>query len=706
MDEGGALGSRAWKGVQLPHRFRELLHDLLQQASRGLGRHGFLGAACRSLLEFSACDALELRLAERGGSLRCRAKWAVGEPPAVRFQALSIEEIPPVETGGDSVTERIWRAMLDGRLSTAPTSSTRAGSLWTGDTACPVVLRDLDDRSGVSRSIVIGGEMASIVYLPVPVEGSRQGVLYLGSRRRDFFTRENILFYEAAAETLGVALAHQGTQWALRERVKELTCLYGIARLTQNPSVPEDELMRRAVDLLPPGWQYPEIACARIELDGRTYRSRGFQEGSLRQRAALVVEGEQRGWVEVLYTEERPAMDEGPFLKEERTLIEAVAEMVGMFVARRRSRWALGERIKELTCLFGIAKVAQRPGVSEEDLLQDIVDLLPPAWQHPETTSARIMLDGRTHATGGFQTGTQFQSAAIVVGGRARGTVEVFYTKEMPAADEGPFLKEERSLIDEVARQVGLIIEQREAERERSRLQDQLRHADRLATIGQMAAGAAHELNEPLGSVLGFAELLRNAPSLPPQAEEDAGKIIQAALHAREVVRKLLLFSRQVPALKSVVSLNALVQEGLYFLESRCVREGIHLVRNLAPDLPDIAADRQQIHQVLVNLVVNAIQAMPAGGTLTITTRLEGGQVLLSVEDSGTGMTEEVVKKVFVPFFTTKEVGQGTGLGLSVVHGIVASHGGSVDVRSEVGKGSRFEVRLPVDSPDLEEEVV
>jgi signal transduction histidine kinase len=243
---------------------------------------------------------------------------------------------------------------------------------------------------------------------------------------------------------------------------------------------------------------------------------------------------------------------------------------------------------------------------------------------------------------------------------------------------------------------VSLLLELRETEREKMRLEQQLRHADRLATIGEMAAGAAHELNEPLGSILGFAQLAKNSPGLPIQAEHDIEKIVNAALHAREVIRKLLLFARKLPTRKAPCNLNHLVREGLYFLESRCAREGIGLVRKLDDRLPEITADSGQLHQVLVNLVVNAIQAMPRGGMLTIGTAFNGSRVQLAVEDTGIGMSEAVVKQLFIPFFTTKGAGQGTGLGLSVVHGIVTSHGGTILVDSQRGKGSRFVVSLPL----------
>jgi len=154
-----------------------------------------------------------------------------------------------------------------------------------------------------------------------------------------------------------------------------------------------------------------------------------------------------------------------------------------------------------------------------------------------------------------------------------------------------------------------------------------------------------------------------------------------------------------MPTKMSPSNLNKIIEDGLYFLESRCVKEGVTLIRMLDCNLPRLTVDPAQITQVLVNLVVNAIQAMPEGGTLKVETREKNNSVLIIVEDTGHGMNDDTLKKIFLPFFTTKDVGQGTGLGLAVVHGIVNSHGGSIKIDSTYGKGSRFEIKLPVDKP-------
>lgn len=388
---------------------------------------------------------------------------------------------------------------------------------------------------------------------------------------------------------------------------------------------------------------------------------------------------------------------------------EVLARVLGLAVANRRRQAALTERVKELGCMYAIASIAVAPQRSLEDMLQAIVETIPPAWQYPELTTARITLDGERYDTSGFETGPHRLAAAIVVERQTRGSVEVFYGPaardhdELALLGQHPWLPEERSLIEGIARELVFILERKRATDERTRLQEQIRHADRLATIGELTAGVAHELNEPLGNILGFAQLLSKAAELEERSRGDVGKIVGAALHAREIIRKLMYFSRQTLSRRSEIRLNDVAGDALTFLEARCAKEGIELTRDLDPELPVSYGDPGQLQQVLVNLVVNAIQAMPNGGVLLVQTRQQGDELRLAVHDQGVGIAPELQTRIFLPFFTTKDVGEGTGLGLSVVHGIVGEHGGRVEVDSVPGRGSRFEVCLPIEPPELTE---
>lgn len=386
---------------------------------------------------------------------------------------------------------------------------------------------------------------------------------------------------------------------------------------------------------------------------------------------------------------------------------EDLAQLLGVAISNRRAKAALMERVKELTCMYRIAHIAAESNVELEDMFQEIAGLLPVALQYPDLAAARITLGPHSFSSAGFKVGPHCLSADLIVRGERRGDVKVFYREtvshtfdDVHFPTEEPFLAEEQHLIIGVARELNSIIERKQAEEEKLQLREQVRHASRLVTIGELAAGVAHELNEPLGNILGFAQLAIKSPKLMDQTRNDIKKIEKASLYAREVIRKLMFFSRQTPSRKVDINLQAVIEDSLSLLKSRCDGLGITVVQELGPALPLILGDPSQLQQVLVNLVVNAIQAMPEGGTLTISTLQETNQQCLSVEDTGSGIAPEDIKKIFLPFFTTKEVGEGTGLGLSVVHGIVKSHGGSVQVESTVNRGTRFEVRLPTQMND------
>lgn len=352
--------------------------------------------------------------------------------------------------------------------------------------------------------------------------------------------------------------------------------------------------------------------------------------------------------------------------------------------------FALRERIKELTCLYKITDLANRTDLLFEEFMAEVLKVIPRSMQYPSATGCLVVIDGKEFSTPDLEQGNERISANITANNLNRGNITIFYQDAACVT----FLPEETQLLKGIAQQLALVLERKSTEENNQKLQEQLRHADRLATIGQLSAGIAHEINEPLSAILGFGQLMKSEYDLDEAAQKDLQKIIASALHAREVVKKLMLFSRQVPPKMVSLNLNKLITDGFYFLENRCAKQGINIVRNLAEDIPEIVADASQMHQVLVNLTVNSMQAMPEGGTLTITTEKQDGSILLKVSDTGIGMDSELLQKIFIPFFTTKDVDQGTGLGLPVVHGIISSHHGTIDVESTPGVGTTFYIKL------------
>jgi len=361
-----------------------------------------------------------------------------------------------------------------------------------------------------------------------------------------------------------------------------------------------------------------------------------------------------------------------------------------------RNQCKLLEQNRVLKCQYGIAQTAVDDYHSFDTALQAIIDLIPHGFEHPEKMAAGLRLDESAYETAGFDLSVNRCGKDIVVKGNVMGRVEVGILKSGKASlnKQKVYTAGEIKLLESAARKVAFIIERKAADEKKQKLEDQLRHADRLSTIGQLAAGIAHELNNPLGDILGFAQLASNYPDLPEQTYQDLFKIVKSTLYAREVIKKILLFSRQSLPHEGKVNLNKLIEDWMEFFNFRCKQNNIEIALEMDQKLPFFAGDASQINQVIINLVVNAIHAMPNGGRLTIKTGAEKDGIYLKVVDTGTGIKEDIRDKIFLPFFTTKEVDQGTGLGLSVVYGIVQEHGGIITLSSRVGEGTTFKIEF------------
>lgn len=235
-----------------------------------------------------------------------------------------------------------------------------------------------------------------------------------------------------------------------------------------------------------------------------------------------------------------------------------------------------------------------------------------------------------------------------------------------------------------------------ERTKELQEAQTQLIQSEKLASIGQLAAGVAHEINNPLGVMLGFTQvMLKKLPGKDP-FRKPLISIEREGLRCKKIIQGLLDFSRRSTPTLQPLDLNESVEAACKLIEHQITIDNVKLIKGFAPNLPGIEGDTNQLQQVFVNLIINAYQAMPQGGDLRITTRTVGNQVQAIFADAGVGIRPEDLKHIFDPFFTTKEVGKGTGLGLSVSYGIIKSHGGRIEVDSQVGVGTRFVVSLPV----------
>lgn len=232
----------------------------------------------------------------------------------------------------------------------------------------------------------------------------------------------------------------------------------------------------------------------------------------------------------------------------------------------------------------------------------------------------------------------------------------------------------------------------------RKAMENQLLQADKLASLGQLSAGVAHEINNPLGLILGYTQLVLKETGTGEQLHEDLKIIEKHAMNCKRIVEDLLKFSRSIDTTKSSGNINELVNEVVGVVESNFELDNVHVVKELSQDLPPITMDSDKMRQVFMNILMNARQAIEGTGTIKVSTSLsvENHHVLISFEDTGCGIPDEIIHKIFDPFFTTKPTGMGTGLGLSVSYGIIQKHSGSIQVKSTPKKGTLFVIDLPI----------
>lgn len=353
------------------------------------------------------------------------------------------------------------------------------------------------------------------------------------------------------------------------------------------------------------------------------------------------------------------------------------------------------ERIKELDCLYQVAQFVVIES-NTDAALDKITSIVPHGWQHTKESCARITFKENIYCSSNFFESSVCQSEKILIGTQEVGAIDVFYRPHLALESKYPFLIEERNLLKGIANIISFYLEKQRDDENSKLIGQQLLHADRLASIGQLAAGVAHELNEPLGNILGLAQLSLKLPELPDLAKKDLCKIEDCVIYSREIIKKLMEFSRQSSLCKEKINLNEVIDNSIIFLEARCIKDGIEIIKQYTEKII-VTADPNQIKQVITNLTINATQAMKNGGRLIISTRKDSKKAILSIEDTGIGISGENISKTFMPFFTTKDVGEGTGLGLSVVYGIIQSHNGDIKVSSEPGKGTIFEICLPLE---------
>jgi len=522
----------------------------------------------------------------------------------------------------------------------------------------------------------------------------------------------------------------------LNERVKELNCLYSISNITENSENSLEEILQGIVDLIPTGLQYPQITGARINFEGCEYKTKSYRDTLWKMSSDITFQGKKIGVVEVVYLEERPPIDEGPFPKEEKRLLNEIADRLSLIITRRQT-----DKMVQAT----------------NDFLESIMESI---------TNAIFVIDMEGISTLVSQAGSKITGYEInemidkpfsmlfdpVINEELnKEFVKVKVVGDQISQYEAEMIRKDGKKIfvmlnfaplyekDKIVSIVGTV----EDITNRKELEQQLLQSQKLESIGQLASGIAHEINTPAQYVCDNTRFLQESfnditslmkkhnglleaaksGNIPRKMLEDMEKAskeldieylldeipqafkqtIEGIERVSELVRAMKEFSRPCVEGKIAIDINKAIQNTITVArnEWKYVAE---IKTEFDPELPMVLCLPREFNQVILNIIVNAAQAIAVdgkenAGTITVKTLVDDKWAQIRVSDTGTGIPENIQDKIYDPFFTTKGVGNGTGQGLAIARSIIVDkHDGTITFETEKGKGTTFIIRLPIDS--------
>ncbi|MEP6262702.1 MAG: HAMP domain-containing sensor histidine kinase [Gillisia sp.] len=353
----------------------------------------------------------------------------------------------------------------------------------------------------------------------------------------------------------------------------------------------------------------------------------------------------------------------------------------------------LQERIKELSCLFDIASILSKHESALIPTLTALGKVIKLAWRFPEETIVEITLDEHKYKSAPIPPNTVFQNSEISIFNKVCGNIKVHYPT--PKYSRKDFLVEEQKLLDKIAQEIGNFYEKEKNKEKEALIKLTAQRNDRLLILGEITAGIAHELNTPLGNILGFAELIESKTS-DPQIKSDISKIIKSSIYSREVVKKLMFFACEMPQNMEVIKIRPVILQVLSLLGPNFKKAGVTPIFTIQNKTLAARLDSIQFSQVLFNLLINAIYVSPKNGKIEISVTNNSNSFYIEIADEGPGISKEIKSRIFEPFFTTKPLGEGSGLGLSVVHGIIKSHRGNIVTFENKPRGTIFQITLPL----------
>ncbi len=476
---------------------------------------------------------------------------------------------------------------------------------------------------------------------------------------------------------------------ALRERVKELNCLYGLSAVVQEEHVSIEEILEAAVSLIAAALQYPEITCARILLGVQTFKTKNFKETRWKLASDIAVHGKKTGLLEVIYLEERPESDEGPFLKEERHLINALSERLGRIIERKETERELrikSEAIESSINAIALANLEGRLTYVNRSFLN--------MWKRHRQEEVL----GRSIAE--FW-GTGEQSLQIMQAVRSGGS----WTGELVARREDGSSLDVQLMVNVVENTVGKAICMVASVvdiTERKRI-EQMKD--------DFVALASHELRTPLTSIQGYAELILDGDvgEIGGEQRKFLEIIVQNTRRLETLINEVLdiekIESGKLKMKLEKLNLCQIVEESANTFRVMAQAKGLELIEEIKEAEINVSGDSDQLSRVFANLLSNAMKYTEEG-RVKITAQKKGKVASVAVEDTGMGMSPQDVKMVFDRFFRVESSyvrkTTGTGLGLSIVKATIEKHNGHIKIESTLGVGSKFEVMLPLLKEDEE----
>lgn len=482
----------------------------------------------------------------------------------------------------------------------------------------------------------------------------------------------------------------------LEEHVKELNCLYTISRLLEEKEISSNEVLQRIIDIVPLSLRRPENSCARIILDGKTVETKNFVESPWKLDCDIVIHGNRTGSLEIFCIKEEPGRCGEHFLKEEEYLIRAVTELMGRIIEQKQTEKALLESEERFRCLVensptGIFIVQGGQIIYENPEEKKLSG--PVAKLFREGNLTNIHPDDFEKVKEAFE--------KIMLGEVESLAMEFrFYPKVKE--DSNPEMKcvHCRASLIEYSGNKAILVNKLDITRAKE-LEHLLRIEDKMSSLGRVAVGIAHEIRNPLSGIninLNNLEKIFEKSESREKVKEILRQLQSASSKIESVIRRIMDFSRPSEPKFILTNLNQPIEEALNLSSVTLRKTGIILNKALAKDLPPCHADPHLIGQVILNLIINAAEAMKkTEGTkrIEVSSLMLGSRIVFSVSDSGPGVPSHLRRKIFDPFYTTKD--GSTGIGLSLCERIITDHGGSLTALTSKWGGAEFKVEIPIE---------